>query len=160
MKKTLTLIAVFGTLAGPALADAYRRGKHDGPVLHADTMAIGYSGSADLVDRTIHVGIRGAAEGAMAFDVEALEIARGETIRFVLTNRSAAPHDFVTATPKEIAEHRTSMRDTPDMVHDAGYAARVAPDQTASLVWTLRTKAASPSPALFQAITRPECMVV
>ncbi|MFO6463445.1 cupredoxin family protein [uncultured Jannaschia sp.] len=142
MKKTLMPIAVFGALAAPALADGYHRGPHDGPVLHADAMAIGHPGSPDLVDRTIDVSMLDASDEAMAFDVEALEIERGETIRFVLTNRGGEPHDFVMATPEEIAAHRAEMSGMPDMNHEAVYAARVEPGETATLVWTFANEGA------------------
>ena len=136
MKKTLTLFALCGALAAPAWASGYHRGPHDGPVLHADAMAIGHPGDPALVDRTIRVSMLDASDGAMTFDVAALEIVQGETLRFVLMNEGSQTHDFVMATREEIAEHRASMSGAPDMAHEAGYAARVEPGETATLVWT------------------------
>ncbi len=136
MKKTLMLIAVFGALAAPASATGFHRGPHDGPVLHADTMPIGYPGDPDLIDRTIRVSMLDASDETMAFDLDAINIVEGETIRFVLMNEGSEPHDFVMATPEEIEDHRAQMSGTPDMAHEAGYAVRVDPGQTGTLVWT------------------------
>lgn len=135
MKKTLTLIALLGAIAAPAWATQYHRGTHDGPVLHPDTMPIGYPGEPVLIDRTIRVSMLDASDNAMAFDVEALDIVEGETIRFVLMNEGSEPHDFVMATPEEIADHREEMRGMDDMPHEAGYAARVEPGRSRTLVW-------------------------
>ena len=77
-----------------------------------------------------------APTGAMAFDVQSIEIRQGETIRLVLSNDGGAAHEFVMATPAEIAVHRAEMGDAAGMIHEAAYAARVDPGATRTLVWT------------------------
>lgn len=136
MKKTLTALALTGALAAPAWASSYHGAVHDGPVLHADAMAIGYPGDPVLIGRTIRVSMLDASDRAMAFDPDGLDIEAGETIRIVLTNEGTVAHEFVMATPAEIAAHREEMRDIADMPHDAAFAARVDPGQSKSLIWT------------------------
>ncbi|MGB3471429.1 MAG: cupredoxin family protein [Erythrobacter sp.] len=135
MKKTLTLMAVFAVLAAPALASGTHLGAFNSPVLHPDSLPIGYPGAPVLIDRTIRVSMLDASDDAMVFDIDSIDIANGETIRFVLTNDGSRPHEFVMATPDEIAHHRAAMGDLPDMKHEAGYAARVDPGETRTLIW-------------------------
>jgi uncharacterized cupredoxin-like copper-binding protein len=136
MKKTLVAVVISGAFAAPALATQYHLGPHDGPTLHADSMAIGYPGAQVLIDRTIRISMADAPDGAMSFDVDSIDIRRGETTRLVLTNDGAQPHDFVMASPEEIADHREAMRGAGEMIHEAGYAAQVAPGAVRTLVWT------------------------
>lgn len=137
MRKTLVITALMaGALAAPAGATGYHRGTHDGPVLHADSMPIGYPGEPVLIDRTIRVSMLDASDHAMAFDLETIDIVKDETIRFVLINEGSEPHDFVMASFEEIAEHRARMQGLVDMAHEAGYAARVAPGSSETLIWT------------------------
>ncbi len=136
MKKTLTALALTGALAAPAWAISSHGAAHDGAVLHADSMAVGYPGDPLLIDRTIRVSMLDASNGAMAFDPAALDIRQGETIRIVLTNEGSVAHEFVMASPEEIADHREEMRGIADMPHDADFAARVAPGGSETLTWT------------------------
>ncbi|QFU07223.1 plastocyanin [Rhodobacteraceae bacterium THAF1] len=138
MKKTLVAVAMLGALAAPgmALANGYHRGAHDGPVLHAGNVPIGYPGEPALIDRTIRVSMVDASDHVMGFNPDAIEIAHGETIQFVLTNEGSGPHDFVMATPGEIADHRDEMQGFDDMRHEADYAVRVEPEETRTLIWT------------------------
>jgi uncharacterized cupredoxin-like copper-binding protein len=135
MKKTLVAAVLSGALAAPALASGYHRGLHDGPVLHADSIPIGYPGEPVLIDRTIRVSMLDASDQAMAFDLESIEIVKGETIRFVVMNEGSEPHEFVMASREEIATHRAQMRDADEMLHETGYATRVAPGSARTLVW-------------------------
>jgi uncharacterized cupredoxin-like copper-binding protein len=136
MKKTLMMAALLGALAAPASATQYHRGVHEGPVLHADTMPIGHPGAPVLIERTIRVTMLDVADDIMAFDPPSIDIAEGETIRLALSNEGSVPHDFVMATPEEIADHRADMAGVDDMIHEAGYAARVEPAGDRALIWT------------------------
>jgi len=135
MKKTLIAILLTGALAAPALATGYHRGLHEGPILHADSMPIGYPGEPVLIDRTVRISMLDASDRAMAYDLESVDIVQGETIRIVLTNEGSVAHDFVMASPEEIAAHRIQMRDVEDMAHEAGFAARVEPGESRVLIW-------------------------
>ena len=136
MPRGFMIAALVGTLAGPVSADSSHGAPHDRAVLHGGATAIGHPGDPVLVGRTIRISMRDAPDGAMAFDPAALEIAAGETVRIVLANDGSVPHEFVMATEAELAGHRKEMRGMADMPHDADFAARVAPGDQASLVWT------------------------
>ena len=136
MKKTIIALALTGALAAPAWASGYHRGPHDGPVLHADAMAIGYPGDPAMIDRTVEVTMLDASDTAMAYDPGVLDIRRGETVRIVLINKGSVAHEFVMATPEEIEGHRREMHPLEDMPHEAAFAARVEPGRSRDLVWT------------------------
>ena len=136
MRKSLAIAALIGAFAAPSWANSFHGAPHDRAVLHGGAMAIGHPGDPALIGRTIRVSMRDAPDGAMTFDPAALEIAAGETVRIVLANDGAMPHEFVMATEAEIDGHREEMRGVADMPHDADFAARVEPGDQASLVWT------------------------
>lgn len=47
----------------------------------------------------------------LAFKPDALKVVRGETIRFVFTNRGEAPHDAFIGDAKAQADHEAEMRE-------------------------------------------------
>ena len=136
MKGTLALMALFGALTDPALASQYHRGQHDGPVRHADNMPIGYPGEPALVDRTIRVSMSDRSDRSMEFDPSSIEIRQNETIRFVLANDGSESHEFIMASPGEIADHREEMQNIDTMIHETGYATQVDPGNSRTLIWT------------------------
>ncbi len=94
--------------------------------------AFGKAGDAKAVTRTIAIH----STDAMRFDPNSLAIKQGETVRLRITNDGALPHEFVLGTRAEIDEHAKAMRQMPNMTHTDPNAVRIAPGQTAELIWT------------------------
>ena len=58
-------------------------------------MPVGVPGKAEEVSRTIEVEMTETEDGDMIFRPAKLEIKRGETIRFVISNTGELEHEFV-----------------------------------------------------------------
>ena len=71
----------------------------------------------------------------MNFDPSRIEVKRGEQIRFVLRNVGTEDHEFLLATTKENLEHAKLMKKFPHMEHDDPNGVRVAPKQSAEILW-------------------------
>ncbi|MCB1332818.1 MAG: cupredoxin family protein [Roseivivax sp.] len=123
----LTAAALIAT-AGAALAD----GGH----AHADDWEIGRPGDAHHVTRTIEVDMLEPEAGGMAFSPAELQIAQGETVRFVITNRGALDHEMVFDTMEANMEHMQVMMKHPDMHHSDPNAITLAPGESGELIWT------------------------
>jgi len=124
MKKTATMgaaLIAISALAGPALS-------HEG---HAhDSYSAGEPGDATKPSRTIEI-----AMSEMSFDPFRIEVKRGEQIRFVLHNVGTEDHEFLLATTKENLKHAEVMKKHPHMEHADPNGVRVAPKQSAEIVW-------------------------
>lgn len=127
MKFILTLIAL---LAAP-LAEAHGDKPHT-PAAHAPAEQTGWGIAGTVATRTIQVDLL----DTMRFSPDRIEVAEGETIRFVIRNRGRMLHEMVVGTPAELAGHAALMARFPDMEHDAPYMAHVAPGQSGEIVWT------------------------
>lgn len=90
----------------------------------------GAPGKPGAAGRTIAV-----TAGDMHFSVKALDIRRGETIRFVVTNRGPSKHEFVIGSRAFHAQHIKEMEDMPDMPMDEANSVDLRPGETKTLVW-------------------------
>ena len=116
------LLAPLPSLAGP----------HHGAGQHAAlTSQAGVAGHAADVARTLDIGML----DSMRFVPGALQLTRGQTIRFVVRNAGLAQHEIVIGTREEIVRHREAMRRDPAMAHGAPHMAHVAPGASEELVW-------------------------
>ncbi|MEQ8966112.1 MAG: plastocyanin/azurin family copper-binding protein [Azospirillaceae bacterium] len=100
--------------------------------------------TAAQIDRTIEI-----EASDMAFTPDAIEVAAGETIRFVVTNTGAVLHEFAVDTPASHEAHRDEMRammadgaTMAEMAHDHGSVISLEPGETAELVVTVEDPAA------------------
>lgn len=93
--------------------------------------AFGRTGDPKRVARTVRVGM----SDAMRFAPSAIEVKRGETIRFEVANSGKVMHEMVLGTLQDLKEHAEMMRKHPGMEHDEPYMAHVAPGKTATIVW-------------------------
>jgi uncharacterized cupredoxin-like copper-binding protein/Cu/Ag efflux protein CusF len=126
MKLILALIAA---LAAP-LASAHGDNHAGEPAAVAEQTKWGIAGS--VATRTVTVDLL----DSMRFSPDRIEVAEGETIRFVIHNRGRMLHEMVIGTPSEIAEHAALMARFPNMEHDSPYMAHVAPGKQGEIVWT------------------------
>ena len=71
----------------------------------------------------------------MRFSPADISIKRGETVRFVATNKGQVLHEMVLGTPEELKKHAEMMRKFPNMEHDAPHMAHVKPGNSGEIVW-------------------------
>ena len=76
-----------------------------------------------------------ADDGKMLFVPDQVEAKRGEQIRFVLKNVGKVDHEFMLDSVANNAKHRIAMQKNPDMEHDDPNGKRLAPGQSAQIVW-------------------------
>jgi uncharacterized cupredoxin-like copper-binding protein len=93
--------------------------------------AFGRTGDPKRVARTVRVGMA----DTMRFTPAAIEVKRGETIRFEVANSGKVMHEMVLGTLQDLREHAEMMQKHPGMEHDEPYMAHVAPGKTATMVW-------------------------
>lgn len=125
------MAALFATPAASAHTDAHRAE----PAAATSPASFGQPGLAKNVTRTVAI----ALTDAMRFTPSSMSVRRGETVRFRLTNGGKLPHEFVLGTKQELDEHAAMMRQMPDMVHTDANSARLAPGQSAEIVWQFST---------------------
>ncbi len=102
---------------------------------HAHSMEslAGKPGDEKAVSRIIKV----TADDTMRFTHEPFNIKDGETIKFVVTNNGAIPHEFAIGTKDEHTEHGQMMMSNPTMHHGpGGNAITVNPGETLELIWS------------------------
>jgi uncharacterized cupredoxin-like copper-binding protein len=123
-KHALVLAAALGLpmLGSPAQA----HGSAGGP----EWASFGSPGKAGAPARTITV-----TAGDMHFSRDAIEVHRGETIRFVVTNRGPSKHEFVIGDRAFHLNHIKEMEEMPDMPMDEANSVDLSPGQTKILLW-------------------------
>ncbi len=130
------MILAASLLSGPASAgpshDTAAKGGH-----HHRGIIYGTPGKASDVDRTIRVTTNDAT-----FSMERLEVKQGETIRFIVTNRSKIDHDFTIGDATSQTAHRQEMALMMQrsgmagmMGHDDANAVFLKPGETKELIW-------------------------
>ena len=128
MISRVAAVAALSLLFGfppPALA----HDEHAGAA-HGGTATDGKPGNPAEAKRTVRVE---ALDDA--FNVTEIRVRAGETVRFVVTNKSYEPHEFAIASAEEQQEHRTMMKQMPNMVHHDNNVVTVNPGETKELVW-------------------------
>lgn len=104
IKMTAFAVSVaMSIVSGPALASGTHSGGHGGT-------SIGSAGTAGHVDREITVEM-----GEMYFAPSSVEIRKGETIRFIVTNVGEFVHEFNIATEAMHLNHAEEMMMMIDM---------------------------------------------
>jgi uncharacterized cupredoxin-like copper-binding protein len=116
---------------GPALAHGPSHTKKETKPVSIEERPFGREGDPGKVSRTIKVGMN----DAMRFSPPALQVKRGETIRFEITNAGKMMHEMVLGTMAQLKEHAELMRKHPAMEHDEPYMAHVQPGKKQTLVW-------------------------
>ncbi len=138
----------FSLGAGAAIAG----GAHSGG--HEDGKDIGQAGKAGHVDRVIKVKM-----GEMFFSPSDIEVQKGETIRFVVTNTGEFVHEFNIATKDMHLAHADEMMKMMDsgaleadsinhdlmnatgMAHKDANSILLEPGKSAELIWTFNGNA-------------------
>lgn len=115
-------------LASGAVADAGHGSKS---TAGAD---MGGPGNAKDVKRVIRIDTRDRD-----YNVQQVQVRKGETVRFVISNKSTIRHEFGIARNAEHVEHRKMMQKLPDMVHDDDNVVTLEPGQTKEIIWRFGT---------------------
>ena len=122
MNKSTTIAIACLVLSAPVLPAR----SHE----HHDHFSAGEPGDPGKPSRTIEI-----AMNEMDFAPANIEVKRGEQIRFVLRNVGTEDHEFLLATTEENLKHAELMKKFPKMEHDDPNGVRVAPKQSAEIVW-------------------------
>ena len=132
--KTVTALLLGALINLPLAALAHG----DKPHAHRSASAVakeqkdwGIAGEARAVRRTIEVGM----SDDIRFKPDRIEVALGETIRFVVRNHGKLMHEFVIGTQRELDEHAALMAKHPNMEHDEPYMAHVDPGKSGEIIW-------------------------
>jgi uncharacterized cupredoxin-like copper-binding protein len=129
LARTLAIAAVtLLPLAAHAHGPAHDKPAGAQPVLET---GFGRTGDARKTSRTIRLEM----SDAMRFTPAAIEVKRGETVRFVVTNAGKVMHEMVLGTMQDLKAHAELMEKHPGMEHDEPYMAHVPPGRTAEILW-------------------------
>ena len=109
---------------------AQASGKHGGGHAH-DGPGIGQPGLAAKVSRTVTIDM----QDNMRVVPATLRVQQGETIRLVVRNTGALPHELVLGNIKDLQEHAKAMQKFPDMEHEEPNMLSVAPGKQGELIW-------------------------
>ncbi|SPH18254.1 hypothetical protein DEA8626_01786 [Defluviimonas aquaemixtae] len=152
MKTTITKCAVLTLAASLALAaPVFAGGTHGDGHGHGSShmTMIGAPGAPGDVDREIRVKL-----GEMFFSPSSIEVERGETIRFIVTNTGEFVHEFNIATAEMHREHHEEMMKMMEtgaleadrinhammmaghMAHDDPNSVLLEPGKAAEVIWT------------------------
>jgi uncharacterized cupredoxin-like copper-binding protein len=124
----------FGLLAVLTIALAATPAFAHEPDEHDRGAAFGEPGDASAPAQIVEVSIR-EVDGKMLFTPDSVTVTKGEQIRFHIKNEGELEHEFVLGTEEEIEEHAKLMREMPDMRHDDPNARRLAPKESADILW-------------------------
>ena len=133
--KTLLAAGLIGVFAGasPSLwahGDAAHAKKVG--MVKKEQKEWGIAGDAKAAKRTIEINM----SDTMRFTPDKIEVAQGETIKFVIKNQGKMLHELVIGTRKELEAHAALMLKFPNMEHDEPYMAHVAVGKSSDMVWT------------------------
>ena len=107
-----------------------------GPAGHSHRMfAAGVPGDAKRPARIVEVVMSETDDGKMLYRPDRVDVKRGEQVRFVLKNVGKVDHEFMLDSVANNAKHRIAMQKNPDMEHDDPNGKRLAPGQSAQIVW-------------------------
>lgn len=129
----LVTLGIQGATAGSGHSMTGMEGMQSGAA--AGKFSFGETGKASDVGRTIKVTMN-----TMSFEPKNITVMRGETIRFVVTNKSVLEHDFTIGDEKTQTAHRAEMAKAMEqggsMEHgDDPNAMTVKAGQTRQLIW-------------------------
>ena len=121
--------------AVPALLFSEPSHSHDEKAVeHYDGHAAAMGEPGDPKARNIRT-IEVAMTDQMRFKPALINVAKGQTVKFVVKNSGEIKHEFVLGTADELTKHAAVMEKFPEMEHDDPNAVSVEPGKSAELVW-------------------------
>jgi len=97
----------------------------------AEATSFGIAADPRKAKRTIRIDL----SDAMRFTPSAIEVRRGEVVRFVAANKGQVLHEMVLGTLDELKKHAQLMEKHPGMEHDEPHMAHVAPGNSGEIGW-------------------------
>jgi uncharacterized cupredoxin-like copper-binding protein len=97
---------------------------------------VGKPAAASSAKRTVAIEM----SDAMRFTPNEIIVARGEIVRFAVTNKGTITHELVLGTMADLKEHAEHMKQHPGMVHDEPNMIQLAPGKGGDLVWQFTTR--------------------
>jgi uncharacterized cupredoxin-like copper-binding protein len=123
----VTALLLTSAFVSPLLADASHGSGHQ-------LFSAGEPGNPKQPFRTVQIDMR-EGDGTMTYLPKALEVKRGEQIKFVIKNSGALSHEFVLADEKDNLEHAAMMQKMPDMHHEDANGKSVEPGAQSEILW-------------------------
>jgi uncharacterized cupredoxin-like copper-binding protein len=130
--RTIVMITGFALSLGALAHGPADHGAKEKKSISSEEKSFGREGDPKKVARTIKVDMN----DTMRFTPGTLQVKRGETVRFEVTNSGKTMHEMVLGTIDGLKKHSEMMRKHPGMEHDEPYMAHVAPGKTETIVWT------------------------
>ncbi|MFC3337315.1 cupredoxin domain-containing protein [Paracandidimonas soli] len=93
--------------------------------------AAGQPGDAAKVTRTIEIGM----QDVMRFTPASIQVAQGETVRFIVHNEGVIEHELVLGKMADLLAHAEQMRQDPGMPHDEPNAISLEAGEKGELIW-------------------------
>jgi uncharacterized cupredoxin-like copper-binding protein len=97
----------------------------------AEPMPFGIATDPKKAAKTIRISMA----DTMRYSPSELKVKRGESVRFVVTNKGKVMHELVLGTMDELKKHAELMKKHPGMEHDEPHMAHVAPGRTGEMGW-------------------------
>ena len=106
-------------------------GAKDALPVESHAASLGRAGDPARVSRTVAVEM----SDVMRFTPATINVKRGETVRFLLTNTGTLKHEMVLGTATELKKHAALMQKFPEMEHAEPNMVTVEPGNAGELVW-------------------------
>jgi len=113
----------------PGMMHGNAEGGHSEDGGHAQ--GVGKPGDPKKVSRAIQV----VMSDDMKFTPANINVKRGETIRFVVSNAGRIKHEMIIGSTAELKQHAELMRKMPGMEHADSNQVTLDPGKSAELVW-------------------------
>lgn len=94
-------------------------------------MPFGRAADPKKANRTVRIEMA----DTMRFTPSELRVKRGESVRFVVSNKGKLMHEMVLGTMDELNRHAEMMKKHPGMEHDEPHMAHVGPGKTGEMGW-------------------------
>jgi uncharacterized cupredoxin-like copper-binding protein len=129
---SLAFSCFLGALPATNTARADEGAEHEHHHHHAHAHSpTGAPGNPAKVSKVVQIRLL----DTMRIEPTQIEVASGQTVKFVVTNAGQIRHEFGIGTHDEQAAHAEMMLADPDMKHEDGSIVTVEPGQTKELVW-------------------------
>jgi uncharacterized cupredoxin-like copper-binding protein len=125
---TMLLISpsVFAGVASPISDSMQHHNEMNGQ--HA---SIGVPGKTSEVTKALNL----TANDQMRFSLDTLDLQKGDTVSFTVTNTGQIHHEFVLGTREKIEMHSKEMQGMPNMKHADSNALSLKSGETKTLIW-------------------------